>query len=84
MFASLIPIRRKACFFSFFFFKKTLDTEKKGITQQNTKTKLRVNVVLNNKEAPMHDTTNTCSCDWGVRATVLARVSGCVFRVMRS
>ena len=31
---------------------------------------LRVNIVLNNKEAPMHDTTNTCSCDCGVRATV--------------
>ena len=26
--------------------------------------------MLNNKEAPMHDTTNTCSCDCGVRATV--------------
>ena len=32
---------------------------------KNTKKKLRVNVVLNNKEAPMHDTTNTCSCDYG-------------------
>ena len=32
------------------------------------KTQLRVNVVL--EEAPMHDTTNMCSCDCGVRATV--------------
>ena len=29
---------------------------------------LKVIVVLNNKEAPMHDTTSTCSCDCGVRA----------------
>ena len=26
--------------------------------------------MLNNKDAPMNDTTNTCSCDCGVRATV--------------
>ena len=25
--------------------------------------------MLNNKEAPTHDTTNTCSCDCGARAT---------------
>ena len=39
--------------------------------------KLRVNIVLNNKEDPVHDTTNTCSCDCGVRAAVqnIARVS---------
>ena len=30
--------------------------------------KLRVNIVLNNKDDPMDDTTNTCSCDCGVRS----------------
>ena len=39
----------------------------KKITQ---KMKMRVNIVLNNKEATTHDTTNTCSCDCGARATV--------------
>ena len=36
--------------------------------------------MLNNIEAPMHDTTNTFSCDCGVRATVqnIARVSEAV------
>ena len=29
---------------------------------------MRVNTVLNNKEDPMHDTTNTSSCDCGVRS----------------
>ena len=62
------------------------NTEDPMLTPKNTKTKLRVNVVLNNKEDPMHDTTNTCSSDCGVRATVqsIARVSGCVHRVMGS
>ena len=60
--------------------------KKKSTTQKHKKKKLRGNIVLNNKEAPMHDTTNTCPCDCGVRATVqsVARVSGCVYRVMRS
>ena len=82
-YASLIPIRRKAYVFSFF---KFLDIEKKGTAPKNTNQSLRVNIVLNNKEDPMHDATDTCSCDCGVRATVqrIARVSGCVYRVMRS
>ena len=29
-----------------------------------------MNIVLNNKDDPMHDTTNTCSCDCGVRFSV--------------
>ena len=39
--------------------------------------------MLNN---PMHDTTNTCPCDCGVRAAVqsIARVGCCVYGVMRS
>ena len=39
-------------------------------TKKISKTKLRANIVLNNEEAPMHDTTNTCSYDCEVRATV--------------
>ena len=37
---------------------------------KSNKKKLRANFVLNNKEAPTHHTTNTCSCDCEVRATV--------------
>ena len=29
---------------------------------------LKVIIVLNNREAPVQDTNNTCSCDSGVRA----------------
>ena len=47
-----------------FFTKK--DIYNKG-TIQETPQKLRANIVLNNKEDPMHETTNTCSCDCGVR-----------------
>ena len=38
-----------------------------GTIQKTTK-KLRVNIVLNHTEDAMHDTTNTCSCDSGVRS----------------
>ena len=49
----------KGLLFQFFKLKKTFQTK-------NTKNELRVNIVLNNEEDPMHVTTNTCSCDCGV------------------
>ena len=70
VFASSIPIRRKAYFFNFSIFEKTIETFKRKELPTKIPPKLRVNVVLNKEEAPMHDTTNTCSCDCGVRATV--------------
>ena len=39
-----------------------------SVNETSCNTKLKVIIVLNNKEAPTHDTTDTCSCDCGVRA----------------
>ena len=50
------------------FFETFLDKTKELPKKKKHTKKLRVNVVLNNKVDPMHDTTNTCSCDGGVRS----------------
>ena len=89
VYVSLTPIQRKAYFFHFSKFKNFLDIKKERNYRKkktNHKKKLRVKIVLNNKEDPMHDSTNTCSCDCGVRETVqsIVLVSGCVYRVMGS
>ena len=60
--ASLIPVRTQIS-------KNFVDVKKKGINQKHQQ-KQRVNIVLNNEEAPMYDTTDTCSRDCGVHATV--------------
>ena len=58
-----VGIFQRITFSTFQNFTNLVDTAK-------TKKKLRVKIVLKNKVDPMHDTTNTCSCDGGVRATV--------------
>ena len=57
VYASLIPIRRKACFFNFFKFVKHFETLKRKELPRKHKSKLRVKIVLNNKEDPKHDAT---------------------------
>ena len=58
---SLIPIQRKAYFFS------VSQMFKNFTLLEERKTKLRVNIVLNKEEAQMKDTTISCSSDCGVR-----------------
>ena len=55
---------------STFQFSSFLETKKKGNTPKNITLKKAESEYRAQQEAPMHDTTNTCSCDWGVRATV--------------
>ena len=63
---------RQAGFFFFFIFPPLLRARKERNYQKKKNTKKQEsNIVLNNKEDPMHDTTNTCSCDYGVRSWVV-------------